>query len=87
MNISVLYFGSLGVEDRENLEFFRLVELGFCRFIRMGSVCFCLAKLCLIGEKVGELHACLGVVKVFDWLSWAFCCLIHSTMGKCLFRL
>ena len=84
MNISVLYFGSFGVEDRENLEFFRLLELGFCRFIRMGSVCFCLAKLCLIGEKVGELHTCLGVVKIFDRLSWAFCCLIHSTMGKCL---
>lgn len=38
----------------------------------MGSVCFCLAKLCLIGEKVGELHTCLGVVKFFDWLSSAF---------------
>lgn len=72
MNISFLYFGCLGVEDRDNLEFFPFVGLSFYLFICMGSVCFCLAKLCLIGEKVGELHTCLGVVKFFDWLSSAF---------------
>lgn len=72
MNISFLYFGCLGVEDRDNLEFFSICWVGFYLFICMGSVCFCLAKLYLIGEKVGELHTCLGVVKFFDWLSSAF---------------